>query len=488
MTRYQNLKAALIIAITFIAQTGCKKLVEADAPRTSLNQGNVYNTNEAAISVLTGLYQQMNQEGLLSGSNGISLTVGLSADEFDLSSAIAATDTKYYYYIDSLFSNINNSKGVEYWAPFYNYIFVCNSAIQGLTSSDGLSPSVKNQLLGEAKFIRAFLYFYLTNMYGDVPLVLTSDWKVSSSVGRVGKPQVYQQLITDLIEAENILSDKYLDGKLQPYTGSSERVRPTRWAAAALLARIYLYNGDWANAEAQASAVINNTSLYELTTLNNVFLKNSTEAIWQLQPILSGQNTADGMLFLLPSSGPNSDHPVYLSSHLLAAFEVNDQRRYGKNWIDSVIVGTSVYYYPYKYKAGFDGGISSVSDLKEYLMVLRLSEQYLIRAEARAQQNKIDDAHNDLNIIRNRSGLPNTTANVQSTTLTAILHERQVELFSEWGHRWFDLKRTGAIDAVMSIVRPQKASGALWKSYMQLYPILISDIQKNSQITQNPGY
>jgi starch-binding outer membrane protein, SusD/RagB family len=143
---------------------------------------------------------------------------------------------------------------------------------------------------------------------------------------------------------------------------------------------------------------------------------------------------------------------------------------------------TGTYYYPFKYK-------SSVlnSPVTEYLMMMRLGEQYLIRAEARVQKNDFVGAKADINIIRKRAGLANTSANDKSSLLAAVLHERQVELFSEWGHRWFDLKRTGAADSVMSIVTPQKGGG-VWKAYQKYYPIPLSEIQSNPNLNQNLGY
>ena len=81
-----------------------------------------------------------------------------------------------------------------------------------------------------------------------------------------------------------------------------------------------------------------------------------------------------------------------------------------------------------------------------------------------------------------------TSASDQPSLLAAILHERQVELFTELGQRWLDLKRTGKVDEVMTVVTPLKANGAQWQSYQQLYPVLFSDIQKNPNLVQNNGY
>jgi hypothetical protein len=119
-------------------------------------------------------------------------------------------------------------------------------------------------------------------------------------------------------------------------------------------------------------------------------------------------------------------------------------------------------------------------------MVLRLGELFLIRAEARAQQNNLQSALSDLNVIRKRAGLPNVNVNGKDSLLLSILHERQVELFAEWGHRWFDLKRTGNIDRIMNLVTPQK--GGIWKTTSRLFPLPEGDIEKNNNLNQNPGY
>src|SRR5438552_17436425 len=110
-------------------------------------------------------------------------------------------------------------------------------------------------------------------------------------------------------------------------------------------------------------------------------------------------------------------------------------------------------------------------------MYLRLAEQYLIRAEARTQENNISSAQTDLNVIRSRAGLGPVTASDKASLLAAILHERQVELFTEWGHRWFDIKRTGTVDATMTVVTSQK--GGTWNTNQQWYPIPQSELQND---------
>lgn len=465
------------LLLSVMVFTSCKKLIEVDGPPTSINTENVYTNDATAAAVLTGLYARLSSWNSILTSDqitAVSFYPALSADEltpFDLNNQALLV----YYQND-----LTSVSAINFWESVYSPIFIANSAIEGLNNSSGLTPAVKQQLLGEAKFMRAFFYFYLVNIFGDVPLVLTTDWKITSRLARSPKSQVYEQIITDLKDAQSRLSSNYLTATV--LTTTTERVRPSKWAATALLSRAYLYAGDNANAETEATAVVSNTSLFNLNTLNNAFLKNSTECIWQLQPVNTGfqSNTGEGALFVLPPSGPsNPDYPVYLSNNVVSSFETGDQRK--TNWVNSVTVGTTTYYYPYKYKIG-----KVNTSTQEYIMMLRLGEQYLIRAEARAQQNNISGAQSDLNAIRTRAGLGNTIANDKASLLSAILKERRVELFTEWGHRWFDLKRTNTIDAVMNIVAPQK--GGTWSPYKALYPIPRSEIEKNSNLVQNTGY
>ncbi|MBO9203273.1 MULTISPECIES: RagB/SusD family nutrient uptake outer membrane protein [Niastella] len=465
------------LAFTIITSAvSCNKLVEIDAPVSTVNQANVYANDATATAALTGIYISMGDVfSVFTGKESISLRSGLSADEFTLSNEV--TDTKLIaYYQNSLSDDL--SLGAEMWEPLYKNIFFCNSAIEGLSSSTALTTQVKQQLTGEAKFIRAFCYFYLVNLFGDVPLAVTSDYKVNASMGRASKKMVYQQVLNDLLDARAKLDDNYLDGKLQPYKGAIERVRPNKAAATALLARVYLYTNDYANAETYATQVINNSTLFSLPTLDNTFLKNSIEAIWQLQPSVSGWNTGDAQVFVINNNQGN-DKPVYLNQGLLDAFENGDARK--NEWIHDTIINNVNYYYPYKYRnATFNEPVT------EYLMVLRLAEQYLIRAEARAQENNFSGALEDLNIIRARAGLISTTAGDKNSLLAAILQERRIEFFSEWGHRWLDIKRTNEVDKVMTIITSQK--GGTWKEFQELYPLPLTDIQKNKNLIQNYGY
>lgn len=474
----------ILLGFTFLA-VGCKKLVQISPPPDQVADANVYTDDGTAIASLMGIYTEMgSQYGAFTGIRGISLLAGLSADELTLYNAVSSP-----FLVNSFknsLSAVNEGPHTSQWNTFYKLIFQCNSICEGLHASNSLTPGVKQPLEGEAKFLRGLIYFYLVNLYGDVPMPLTTDFRVNTLLARIPRAQVYQQIIQDLKEAKELLSETYLDENLQPYLGDEQRVRPNKWAATALLARVYLFTGDYVNAESQSSEVINRSALYYLSALDDVFKLNTAEAIWQLQPVIDGHNTEDGWIFVIPESGLTTgggvdDHPCYLSKQLLESFEEGDQRK--SHWVDSVVVAGSAYYFPYKYKNANYG-----EPVVEYLTVLRLAEQHLIRAEARAQLGNISGSQSDLNAIRSRAGLPATYAADLTSLLNAIPHERQTELFAEWGHRWLDIKRIGAIDSIMEVTTPSKANGSPWQSYQQWYPIPINDVKDAPNLEQTEGY
>ncbi|MFS2185605.1 RagB/SusD family nutrient uptake outer membrane protein [Mucilaginibacter sp. Mucisp84] len=471
--RESNFNRIIVITIiTLVCSTSCKKFVEVGPPVTQLVTTSVFNNNSTANAAQTAIYSQM--EGKESLPYLMALYTGLSSDE--LKNYSTSSDLGQFY-SNSLIST--NSELVNLWSPIYNYIYQANAIIEGLSKSTGVSPQVKQQLIGESKFIRAFWHFYLVNLFGDVPLVTSTNYKINSLATRSPKELVYAQIIADLIDAQKLLNTNYVgaDG----ITTTDEKVRPNRWVATALLARVYLFTHDYANAEIQATSLINNLDFSLNTDLNDVFLANSTEAIWQLMIPLPNNtlNTVEGRDFILNSiPQDNIYNCTTISDQLINSFEPGDSRF--ANWISAFPSGSTLYYFPYKYK------VYSSSTVTEYSMVFRLAEQFLIRAEARVNLEE-NNAVNDLNVIRNRSGLSNYSGSLdRASLLAAIYHEREVEFFTEWGHRWIDLKRSGGIDAVM--ITAASLKGGHWNSSSQLYPLPQAEITKDPNLKQNQGY
>lgn len=466
-----------MIAILFV---GCKKVVQIDPPTNSITTTEVFKDSADANAAVLGIYSAIiNTTNPEFTSGAITLYAGSSADELVDFMSIPDYDE---IYTNSVLAT-NGATYSDLWAKAYSIIYQANACIEGLVNSNGVSQTFKSQLIGEAKFIRALCYFYLVNLFGDVPYVTSTSWAQSSLAVRMQKNQIYQNILADLADAQGALRTDYS-------ISGGQRVRANWFAATALLARVNLFLGDYVDAEKNASAVINNSSTYNLASnLNDVFLANSTEAIlqWAINPTNSAiaNLTPEGRA-LIPANA--TDPPTYfLNDQLLNGFEPGDNRRVA--WIDSTNYSGSTYYYPYKYKIGVNQGMPN-GPASEYYMVLRLAEQYLIRAEAKAQQGTdLNGAIGDLNMIRERAGLTDLPSSLTAgEILKSVAQERKVELFAEWGHRWLDLKRTGQVDAVMSIVTPQKNGGSEWKSYQQLYPIPYVELTKDPNLTQNPGY
>jgi starch-binding outer membrane protein, SusD/RagB family len=396
-------------------------------------------------------------------SGAFSIFGGMSSDELDYQGSYSA-----YHEINTNAITVTNGEIGNIWNSAFQYIYEANAILEGLKTSSGVSDSVKNQLTGEALFIRAFCDFYLVNYFGDIPLIISTDYTVNEKAVRTPVSTVYQQIIADLLQSQSLLTTDYS-------FSAGERVRPNRWVATALLARVYLYTGDWFNAETQASKIINDNLDFKLASDPlQVFEKNGTESIWQLIPVSPAYNyCVQDATWFIPSMNelPNAS----ITTGLLNDFETGDLRK--TEWVDSIVIGTSTYYFPDKYK------IKGAFNSTEYYTVFRLAEQYLIRSEALAEQNKTDQATVDLNIIRSRAGLaPIPNGLSQAGCLVAIQQERRIEFFCECGNRWFDLQRTKTADTILSILKPN------WKSSAILFPIPQSERQKDPNLTQNTGY
>ena len=451
----------------------CKRFVEIPPPSAQLVNSSVFASAETATGAQISLYSSNNMQ---QESYNMSLNPGLLSDELGKGFSQDATLTQYYR------NSLSSNKISGPWITAYNYIYQVNSIIEGLYNNKNISDAIQMQLTGESKFIRAYWHFYLTNCYGDIPLITSTDYKINSVIARSPRNLVYEQIVKDLEDARNLLNSNFVDAS--DTASTSERVRPTKWAAAALLSRVFLYTGKYDSAEILASSIIAHSSLFDLTdSLDDVFLKNSKEAIWQLAtPLPTSRNTYDGDNFILVSAPLvyGTANVATISSQLLNAFEYGDKRK--QHWIGSYTdLSGAIYYFPFKYKKHMSPVVT------EYTMMLRLAEQYLIRAEARANNNDLAGAVDDLNKIRKRAGLLDYNGDMSKIAiLTAVLQERRVELFVEWGHRWFDLIRTHNIDNIMPGITALK--GGSWETSDKLYPIPQSERIANPNLTQNDGY
>jgi hypothetical protein len=453
MTTYKDYLYKAFIVATVLGTSSCKKFVEIGAPPTQIEFKDAFTTDASAQSTVLGLYSAFNSAPGTIGP--FTFFAGMSADDLQYN----AFDAAYQEFATNALTN-TNSNAANIWSAGYAFIKNSNNVISGITSSASLTPALKNQLLGEAKFMRAFSYFYLVNLYGDIPMPLKDDYSAfeNAVLPRASTAAVYAQIIADLTEAQALLP--------AAYTGTF-RGRINKYAATTLLARTYLYQQNYAAAEEQASQVISST-VYSLPAPQSAFINTSNEVIWQIANVNGfstfGANYVTGATVI----------PGYsLNNETYQSFESADLRK--TNWTAPKTLDKT-YNTITKYKVASGTG-------NEYNIVLRFAELYLIRAEARAQLNNLTGAKTDLDMVRTRAGLTGVSAALtQAGMLAAIEQERRTEFFGEWGHRWLDLKRTNRADAVLGALRPA------WKPAAALFPIPQSQILLNGNLTQNPGY
>lgn len=451
MEKEIKLGLALIILLSLFAS--CKKFVEVSLPKDRVVVSRVFETDAKATSALTAVYGNMINGSPSFANFFTTVYAGLASDELTRF-APDITDAE----VEA--NKIAPSNGVPLllWRSAYQTVYYTNALIEGASASPNLSASVKNRIIGEAKFLRAFCYFYLTGFFGDVPLVTTTAYNENTILPRSAKGSVLASVLIDLLDAKNRLPAAY---------PNTERNRPNKYSVAALLARFYLYTGDWSKAESEATEIIASGVYTPLPAIGSVFLKNNKEAIWQLSPV-SGFLKETSQFFSAP------EPTYYLTASVIDNFEPGDSRR--SKWIDSITYQSVKYYYPAKYR-----NLSSA--VTEYYTVFRLAEIILIRAEARMQLGALPEAVDDINAIRVRAGLaPLLTSIGRPQVQAAIETERRYELFAEWGHRWFDLIRWNKATAVLSPIK----SG--WQPTDTLFPVPQEEINANPFLTQNPGY
>ena len=460
-TSYQRMAQLVLLLFGALIPMGCTKFVEVDPPKNTLVAETVFRDPATVESALGNLYYTMREGGMISGINGLTPYLSIYGDELDYYGVNADQAQLFQHDVQP-----GNAIITEWWSQAYHLIYGANDILKGVAGSDALSMEDTKRLRAQALFVRAYVHSLLESVFGDVPYITSTDYLDNNRVSRAPKEEVQGLIIADLLEAMDDLEG------FEPL--SPQKVIPDQNAVKALLARHYLYAENWELAASLATELINTFPLED--DLDHVFLKDSQETIWQLKadddfPL----NTREAEKLIIRAIPGQT---FALTSDLLLDFEGNDLRR--DRWVSSIsdMDNTITLYFAHKYKAD----INETESL-EYSILFRSAEQFLIRAEARANMGNIAGAQADLNAIRERAGLPNTNANTKDDLLDAILKERRIELFSEQGLRWFDLKRTGRADQVMPALKPN------WKNTDLLFPIPESELEANPNLLpQNDGY
>jgi starch-binding outer membrane protein, SusD/RagB family len=450
-----------ILFVSLMLLASCDELVEVDYPTNQIGTEQVFEDLNTADAALAALYVKLRDKSVITGGSYTSAgpLLGSYTDDLDC----------YYYDQNGVVDIYNNQQLAtnttvkSVWDAAYQQIYYANSIIYGAEQSKALSDADKDRIKGEALLIRSLLYFYLQQIFGDIPYTTSLDYEYNRNISKTESNEVEDLLATDLIEAADLLKDSYRD---------SERIYPNRKAAQLLLARIYMLQGEWVEAENMADSVLQSALYSFQTNINDVFHKTGSHIIWQLKPKNSGDATKEAGFYYFSSSTPNS---YVLSQDLLSSFADEDLRK--QNWMVSVTYNGQTWYRPYKYKNRVSG-----SNSNEYSVVFRLEEAYFIKAEALARQGLYDDALPYLNATRERAGLIALTSLSGEDFFTELLAERRREFFCEFGLRFLDLKRLGMLNDLVK-VKPD------WESYKQVWPLPQNEILLNPGLSpQNTGY
>lgn len=453
-------KKYTILCLVLLLQTSCEKLVEVDYPTNQIGTTQVFEDLNTANAALAGLYADLRDGSIVEGAGFYTAGTLLAsyADELDCytndQNGVLEIYQDQQQETNTVIKNIWNK---SYWQVYY-----ANSIIYGAEHSTALSDANKDRIKGEALLIRSLIYFYLEQLFGDIPYTASLDYEYNRKISKTDAATVLELLEFDLTEAAGLLQDEYRN---------SERIYPNRKAAQLLLARIYLLREEWSQAEKMADTILL-SPLYQFhTDINEVFHNSGTHILWQLKPENSGDATEEASFYYFTNSAPYS---YALTSDLVNSFAAEDLRK--QAWIAEVTYNGNTWYRSFKYKnlAG--------SNFNEYSIVFRLEEVYFIMAEALAKQSRYDEALPYLNATRERAGLTALTSLSEENFNTELLAEKRREFFCESGHRFLDLKRWGKLDELIA-VKPN------WEDYMQAWPLPQSEMLLNSNLSpQNSGY
>lgn len=440
------IKNTVLIAVIFFSAS-CKKYLE-EVPNNSLPTESSITDVSTARAAIIGTYDRL--QGYYASNYP---TLGtITTDNVIFNGTLSE-----YLQLDQNAVPTDNVITVAAYQNIYKTINSANSVITyvpGVTDPL-LTAAEKNKILGEAYFIRALSFFDLARGWGGIQLQLkpTTDLTVLKGIKRSTLDQTYDQVLADLVKAEELLPED-----------ATTRNRAQKSTARALRARLHLYRKQWADAEKYATLVINNTKYSLVKPYKSFFTApfQSAESVFELAYSVNDRNSYWNLWYPSSAGGQFTLKP---SDALVA--KLNNPAIGGTR--NALIAGSGATVYGVLYNT------TSTSTDPSYL--IRIAELYLIRAEARAQQNNLTGSAGDLNAIRKRADVPETTAVTQADLIKAIEDENGIEFAFE-AHRWFDLVRTE---------RAGVALGLTNKNYW-LFPIPYSDVLSDPDVTQNPGY
>ena len=490
MKKTTLLYSTLVIAVS-LSMSACKKTFLDQLPETSRVTDNVYKTAADFNTAVVGTYSTFKHNGLYANCGVASALLNLgevTSDNCDYGYPRGTSVVNVFELEDFNFSlsNINFSNA---WTGHYIGISRANTIINRIAEAS-IDGALKTRYEAEAKFLRAYFYFNLVRMFGDVQLVTTefSDPNEGYNIPRSPAAKVYELIISDLSFAES---------NLPTTIGASEAGRASKWAAKALLGKVYLTQQNYAAASAKLLEVINSGQFNVTANSYAAVFSASTPFTANKDIILAVQyksgNIGQGSNIwnsCIPwgaslttaywgvSSG-TGDGYMRPTADFENSYEAGDLRK-PATMANSYLNGATTVLERYVVKYRQNGILFGDADID--FPILRYADVLLMYAEALTEQNQVAAAIPFVNQVRTRAGLASKpTTLTQDEARLLIEAERRVELAFE-GQRWFDLVRTGRYLPVMT------AKGYATKAFHKFFPVPQRETDLNKNLTQNPGY
>lgn len=443
-----------------LAPVSCEKWIETDFPNNQLPTELVFEDEQTAEAALAGLYASLWSNSLLSGGvEGFGLLGGLYTDD------ISTVYTPGINGVSDIFYNAqlsNNSVVTNVWTNAYQQIYASNSIIEGLRNSKLLSQAVKDRITGEVLFVRSIVYFYLHQIYGEIPYTDSTDYTVNSQLSRMPENEFMTRIETDMSEAANLIPVNYRN---------AERIYPNRFAAFLVLAKIKMLLNKNNEAEVLLQTVVQAPIYSFQNDITKVFHKTGSHIIWQLKPGNTNEATKEAILYNF-TAAPLS---FMVNMNLVNQFSTNDLRK--QQYITAVPFQTQTNYKISKYRN------LAANNPNEYSVIMRLEEAQFLLAEVLIQQGKVSEAIPLINKTRLRAGLSALPVSLTaSAAMDELRIEKRKELFAEQGIRFFDLKRWGLLNQ-LTTVKPN------WKAFHVQWPLPAKELLLNPKLNpQNEGY
>ena len=453
-----------IVSLGLFVMAGCSDFLNEEL-KGSYTTENFYKTEQHAQLAITGVY---NIAAFVSTNNALWVFGDVASD--DAIKGGNPGDQSDVEFIDQFAYSRNNGMLEKIWVHYYEGITRANYLLYYGNNID-MDAALRARILGEAKFLRAYFYFNLVNIFGEIPLKLQPPLNPDLiHIGTSSVADIYAQIEEDLLDAKSVLPENY--------TGQAVTGRATKGAAWGLLAKARLFQGNWAGTLTAIDS-LEEIGIYALEPVyKNNFIdstQNNSESVFEIQHV-SGQdpklgNFLNQYFMTAKDGGYFFDAPVedFVEEFEVTAGNVVDPRldytvgREGEPWINGELFD------PEWSPTGFlqrkhlqplseqaivgDGGLNYV--------YLRYADILLMKAEALNELNQVANALGPLNQVRTRaresylydadlpgSGvipadlLPDVVSVNQNDVRNAIRHERRVELGFEF-HRFLDLMRYG---------------------------------------------